>query len=111
MGIVLVEPLHDELGVRMIGREHDRLAELAAAFDLQAVLHHIAEHLIDRVLVEQPAVQRGGIDLIGHVAGALGGLSVDGAASAAMGAADAIGGAAEGVFETIMEIINSIFDG
>ena len=48
---------------------------------------------------------------IGHVAGALGDLSVDGAASAAMGAADVIGGAAEGVFEMIMEIIGSIFDG
>ena len=48
---------------------------------------------------------------IGHVAGALGNLSVDGAASAAMGAADVIGGAAEGVFEMIMEIIGSIFDG
>ena len=48
---------------------------------------------------------------IGHVAGALGGLSVDGAASAALGAADVVGGAAEGLFETIMHIISSIFDG
>lgn len=47
---------------------------------------------------------------LGHAAGALGGLSVDGAASAAMGAAEAVGGAAEGVFEMIMEIIGSIFD-
>jgi hypothetical protein len=47
---------------------------------------------------------------IGHVAGAIGGLSVDGAAHAALGAADVVGGAAEGLFETIMEIIGSIFD-
>jgi Zn-finger nucleic acid-binding protein len=47
---------------------------------------------------------------IGHVAEALGGLSVDGAASAALGAADVVGGAAEGLFETIMHIIGSIFD-
>jgi Zn-finger nucleic acid-binding protein len=47
---------------------------------------------------------------IGHVAGALGGLSVDGAASAALGAADVVGSAAEGLFETIMGIIASVFD-
>lgn len=47
---------------------------------------------------------------IGHVAGALGGLSVDGAANAAIGAAEVVGGAAEGIFETIMGIIASIFD-
>lgn len=48
---------------------------------------------------------------VSSAAGALGNLSVDGAASAAMGAAEAVGGAAEGVFETIMGIISSIFDG
>lgn len=47
---------------------------------------------------------------LGHVAGALGSLSVDGAASAAMGAADVVGGAAEGLFETVMEMISSLFD-
>ncbi len=47
---------------------------------------------------------------IGHVAGALGDISIDGAAHAALGAADVVGGAAEGLFETIMEIIGSIFD-
>jgi hypothetical protein len=48
---------------------------------------------------------------ISHVAGALGSVSVEGAANAAMGAAEVVGSAAEGLFETIMEIINSIFDG
>ena len=47
----------------------------------------------------------------GHVAGALGSISVDGAATAAMGAAELVGGAAEGVFEMIMDIIGSLFDG
>lgn len=47
---------------------------------------------------------------IGHAAGALGSVSIDGAASAAMGAAEAAGGAAEGVFSAIMEIIAGIFD-
>jgi hypothetical protein len=47
---------------------------------------------------------------VGHVAGALGSVSLDGAANAALGAADVIGGAAEGLFETVMEIIGSIFD-
>jgi hypothetical protein len=48
---------------------------------------------------------------VGSAASALGSVSVDGAASAAMGAAEAVGGAAEGLFEMIMEIIGSIFDG
>lgn len=47
---------------------------------------------------------------IGNVAGALGNVSVDGAANAALGAAEVVGGAAEGLFEAIMEIIGSIFD-
>jgi Zn-finger nucleic acid-binding protein len=48
---------------------------------------------------------------VGSAASALGNVSVDGAASAAMGAAEAVGGAAEGLFEMIMDIIGSIFDG
>jgi Zn-finger nucleic acid-binding protein len=48
---------------------------------------------------------------LGQAVGALGGISVDGAASAAMGAAEVVGGAAEGLFETILSIIGSIFDG
>lgn len=51
------------------------------------------------------------VEGVGHVVGALGSVSIDGAASAAMGAAELVGGAAEGVFETIMEIIGSLFDG
>ncbi len=45
-----------------------------------------------------------------HVAGALANASAGGAADAAMGAAEVVGGAAESVFETIMNIIASIFD-
>ena len=48
---------------------------------------------------------------VGHVVGAIGSLSIDGAAGAAMGAAEIVGGAAEGVFDMIMEIIGSLFDG
>ena len=48
---------------------------------------------------------------VGHVVGALGSVSIDGAASVAMGAAEVVGGAAEGVFSAIMDIISSIFDG
>jgi hypothetical protein len=47
---------------------------------------------------------------IGHVASAIGGVSIDGAANAALGAAEVVGGAAEGIFEMIMGIIGSIFD-
>jgi Zn-finger nucleic acid-binding protein len=51
------------------------------------------------------------VEGIGHVAGAIGSVSLDGAANAAMGAAEMVGGAAEGVFEMIMDLISSIFDG
>jgi Zn-finger nucleic acid-binding protein len=50
------------------------------------------------------------VEGVGHVVGALGSVSLEGAASAAMGAADVVGGAAEGVFSAIMDIISSIFD-
>ena len=50
------------------------------------------------------------IEGVGNVVGALGSVSLDGAASAAMGAADVLGGAAEGVFSAVMDIISSIFD-
>ena len=51
------------------------------------------------------------VEGVGHVVGALGSVSLDGAAGAAMGAAEMVGGAAEGVFDMIMEIIGSLFDG
>ena len=51
------------------------------------------------------------VEGVGSAFGALSNISVDGAASAAMGAAEVVGGAAEGVFEMIMGIISSIFDG
>jgi Uncharacterized protein conserved in bacteria len=50
------------------------------------------------------------VEGIGQVVGALGSVSLEGAANAAMGAADVVGGAAEGVFSAIMDIISSIFD-
>lgn len=48
---------------------------------------------------------------VGSVAGAAAGLTAQGAASAAMGAVETVGGAAQGVFELVMEIIGGIFDG
>jgi Zn-finger nucleic acid-binding protein len=47
---------------------------------------------------------------IGSAAGALGSVSAEGAAHAALAGAEAVGGAAEGVFSFIMELIASIFD-
>jgi Zn-finger nucleic acid-binding protein len=47
---------------------------------------------------------------VGEVVGAIGGVSLEGAAHAAMGAAEVVGGAAEGVFSFIVEIIGSLFD-
>ncbi|MDB4878981.1 MAG: Zn-finger nucleic acid-binding protein [Gemmatimonadetes bacterium] len=46
----------------------------------------------------------------GSVVSAAGGVSAEGAAAAATGAVDMIGGAAQGVFEFVMEMIGGIFD-
>jgi Zn-finger nucleic acid-binding protein len=48
---------------------------------------------------------------LGSAVGAIGSISAEGAAGAAMGAVEVAGEAAEGVFEFIMNIIASIFDG
>jgi Zn-finger nucleic acid-binding protein len=50
------------------------------------------------------------VEGIGAAAGALGSVSAEGAAHAALAGAEAVGGAAEGVFSFILELIGSIFD-
>lgn len=52
MRIVRIEALGDEIGMRLVLRENDRLAEAVAARDLDAACHQVREHLVDRVLVE-----------------------------------------------------------
>ena len=48
--------------------EDDRLAQPVAAGDLQAARHQVLQHLVDGVLVEEPLVDRLGLDAVGHVA-------------------------------------------
>jgi hypothetical protein len=48
--------------------EDDRLAEPVAARHLLAPRHQVLQHLVDGVLVEQPLVDRLGLDAVGNVA-------------------------------------------
>ena len=68
MRVVRIEALVDELRVVVVLGEDDRLAEPVAVRDLQPMRHQMLEHLVDGVGVEQPLVDRGGIDLVGDVA-------------------------------------------
>ena len=58
MRIVGVEPLLDELRVVLVLGEDDGLAQPVAARHLQPVGHQVRQHLVDRVVVEQPLVDR-----------------------------------------------------
>jgi hypothetical protein len=69
---VRVESLDDVFRVVDAAGEDDGLAEGLAAVDLDAVLHQEVEGLVDGVLIEQPAVERGGVDLARHLAVAVG---------------------------------------
>ena len=65
-GYCEVESLFDELGVRLVLGEDDRLAQPVAAGDLVALRHQRGEHLVDGVLVEQEPVELLGADLVGR---------------------------------------------
>ena len=62
--IVRVEAFSDELGMVVVLGEDDGLAQPVAACDLLAVGHQVLKHLVDRVRVEQPLVDRCGFDLV-----------------------------------------------
>ena len=64
--IVGVETLGDELRVGLVLGEEDRLAKPVAAGDREATGHKVRQHLVHGVLVEQPLVDRFGIDPVGH---------------------------------------------
>ena len=68
LGEVRVEAFLDELGVLLVLREDDRLAEHVAALDVLSLIDEDLEDLVDGVFVEQPAVQDCGIHLVGDVA-------------------------------------------
>ena len=46
----------------VIAREDDRLGQSVATVDGVAVLHEMLQHLVDRVVVEQPTVDGGRVD-------------------------------------------------
>ena len=59
--VVVVEPLFDERRMLVIAREDDRLGQSVATVDGVAVLHEMLQHLVDRVVVEEPTVDGGGV--------------------------------------------------
>ena len=67
--VLVVEPLFDELRVRMVAGENDRLGRPVAALDFVPVLHQVLQHFVDGILVEQPTVDGGRIDAIRQVSG------------------------------------------
>ena len=64
MGVLLPEHLQDLLRVAVVLGKDDRLAQLFAVVDFQAVGHQQVQRLADGVLVEQPLVEGGGLDLL-----------------------------------------------
>jgi hypothetical protein len=52
--VILVEALADVLSVQLIFGEDDGLAEAIATLHALVTSHQVFEHLVDRVLVEQP---------------------------------------------------------
>ena len=58
MRILLVEHLEDLLGVIVVLRKDDGLADLLAVIHRQAVGHQNMQYLADRISVEDPFIQR-----------------------------------------------------
>jgi hypothetical protein len=68
MRIIRVKPLSYEMGVVSVFRKNDCLAKPIAFFDLYAVRHQMFKHLVDRVGIEQPFIDGGGVDAFGNIA-------------------------------------------
>ena len=51
--------------MRLVLGEDDGLAQPIAALDLEAVRHHMCQHLVDGIGIEQPFVDRRRVDLVG----------------------------------------------
>ena len=66
--VVVIETLLDELGVRVVASKEDRFGQPIPAFYCVAMLHQVLEHLVYRVLVEEPAVDGGGVDPVRQTA-------------------------------------------
>ena len=62
MWLVVIETLFDEFCVFVIAGEQNRFRQAVTAFDFVAVFHQVLKHFVDRVLVENPAVDGRGVD-------------------------------------------------
>ena len=76
MRIFLVEDFENLFRVLVVLRKDDRLAELFAVVDFQAVRHQNIEHLTNGVLVEHPFIESGGADQLGQIAVVLKGFFI-----------------------------------
>jgi hypothetical protein len=68
LGVLQVEAALDEVRVVAVLGEDDGLAQDVTARDLVTLAHQRRQHLVDRVLVEEEAVQLLGRDGVGYVA-------------------------------------------
>jgi len=65
MRVVMIEAFRDELGMALVLGEQDRLTQAVSVSYLNAVLHQMREHKIDRVFVEEPLMHLRRFDDIG----------------------------------------------
>ena len=63
--VIDVEALGDEVGMVLVLGKDDGLPQAVAAGHLEAARHQVGEHLVDGVGVEQPLVDRRGLDALG----------------------------------------------
>ena len=68
LGVVDVESGGDEVGVRIVLREHDRLPEAVSPGHPATFGHQDLEYFVDGVGVEQPFVYGGRVDFVGDEA-------------------------------------------
>ncbi|MGC1481449.1 MAG: hypothetical protein WA771_13180, partial [Chthoniobacterales bacterium] len=65
--VMVVETSLDELRVLVVAGEDDRFSETIASLHLVPVFHEMAEGFVDRVFIEEPTVDRGGVDPVWHL--------------------------------------------
>ena len=67
IGVQLSEPLNDKPSVFLILRKDDRLTESLTAINFDALFHKGFKHVINGLLIENPAVNLIRRDLIGDL--------------------------------------------
>ena len=68
MRVVTIETLRNEVGMGIVLGKDNGLAEAITCGHFLALGHQVTQHLVHRIGIEQPLVQRGRFDGIGNVA-------------------------------------------